>query len=202
MERLRQHRRVGVGIAILIATNPRPEPDQRADRRHDFGVAADQRLGQLFVDVRNRVEKGPLQVEKRVADLIEHSGTDRPNLVRVPEDFDLRGNPLSHTIAFSRGQRRAQSRQLLTDAVLVIEDAASHRFGWMRGQHGSDLELLEDGRHSRGGNAVLGATRHRSIELAGFIAGLDDRPRLSLQLGEVDELEIGGEGPDQTGGIG
>src|SRR2546430_16532917 len=180
-ERLRQHRRVGVGIAILIATNPRPEPDQRADRRQGSRVAADQRLGQLFVDVRNRVEEGALQVEKRVADLIEHSGTDRPNLVRVPEDFDLRGNPLSHTIAFSRGQRRAQSRQLLTDAVLVIEDAASHRFGWMRGQHGSDLELLEDGRYSRGGDAILGAARHRSVELAGFITGLDHRPRLVLQ---------------------
>src|SRR2546426_4477852 len=201
-QRLRQHRGVGVGIAILIASNPRPEPDRRTNRREDSWVATGQRLGQLFVDIRNRVEEGPLQVEERIADLIEHAGTDRPNLVRMPQDFDLGGNPLSHPIAFSRRQGRAKPRQLLADAVLVIKDAAPNGFGWMRGQYRSDLELLEDGRHARVGDAVLGATRHGSIELANFIAGLDDRPRLSLQLREVDELKIRGKGPHQAGGVG
>src|SRR5437867_10801420 len=109
-QRLRQHRGVGVGIAILVASNPRPEPDRRTNRWEDSWVAVGQRLGQLFVDIWNRVEEGPLQVEERIADFIEHAGTDRPNLVRVPQDFDLRGNPLSHPIAISRRQGGAQPR--------------------------------------------------------------------------------------------
>src|SRR5213594_1822184 len=100
-QRLRQHRGVGVGIAILVASNPRPEPDRWTNRREDSWVAAGQRLGQLFVDIWNRVEEGPLQVEERIADFIEYARTDRPNLVRMPQDFDLRGNALSHPIAFS-----------------------------------------------------------------------------------------------------
>src|SRR5207253_3133157 len=157
VQRLRQHRGVGVRIAILIASNPRPEADQWTRRRPDPGVGAGQRLGQLFVDVGNRVEEGPLQVEEGIADLIEHAGTDRADLVRVPEDFDLGGDPLPHPIAFSLGEWRPQSRQLLADAVLMIEDAATDRLGWMRGQYRSDFELLQGGRHARGGDAVLGA---------------------------------------------
>src|SRR5205809_903207 len=106
-QRLRQHRGVGVGIAILVASNPRPEPDRWTNRREDSRVAAGQRLGQLFVDIRNRVEEGPLQVEERIANFIEYAGTDRPNFVRMPQNLDLRGNALSHPIAFSRRQGRA-----------------------------------------------------------------------------------------------
>src|SRR5438094_401793 len=98
MQCLRQHGGVGVRVAILIASNPRSKADQRIHWRPQPRVRAGERLGQLFLDIRNRVKEGPLQV-------------------------------------------------------------------------------------------------------SGFIAGLDDRAGLALQLRQVDELKIRREGPDQTSGV-
>jgi hypothetical protein len=62
----------------------------------------------------------------------------------MPENLDLGGNPFPDPIALLFRQGRAEHRQLLTDAVLVIEDAAANRLGGMRGQHGADFELIEN----------------------------------------------------------
>src|SRR5436190_16767902 len=132
VQSLRQHRGVGIRVAILIASNPRPEADQRIHLRPQPGVRAGQRLGQLFLDIRNRVEEGPLQVEEGIPNLVEQSGAEGPNLVRVPQNLDLSCDPLPHPFTLSGRQRSAQPRQLLADAVLVIEDAASNCLGWMR----------------------------------------------------------------------
>ena len=115
---------------------------------------ANQRLGQLLLHVGNGVKEGALQVEEGVSDFIEYARADRSDLVGVPEDLNLGADPLPDTIALTRGKRRAQPRQLMADAVLMVEDAAPHRFRGMRGKHWPDFQLLQGRRHALGGDAL------------------------------------------------
>ena len=200
MQRLGQHRGVGVGIAVLVAAHPRPDANDPI-RWPDVGVPAGQRVGQLLLDLGNRVKEGSLEVEERVANLVEHPRPERSELVRVPQDIHLGRDPLPHAVALTRGERGAQPDQFLADAVLVIEDTPANRLGRMRRQHRADLEPLEDGGHALGRDAVLDAARHRLIEVGAFVAALEHGPGLTFQLREVDQLEVGGEGADQTGRV-
>src|SRR5437588_8573814 len=128
------------------------------------GVMPYQRVAKFLLHVGNSVEEGALEVEERIADFVEHAWADRSHLVRVPEDLDLGRDPLADAIAFSRGKRRAQPRQLLTDTVLVVEDAAPDRFRGMRGEHRPNFELRQRGRPAVGGDALRLTTRRCSVE--------------------------------------
>ena len=119
----------------------------------------------------------------------------------MPEDLNLGGDPLPDAIAFSRGKRCTQPRQLLADAVLVVEDAAPHRFRGMRGQHRPDFQLLQRRRHALSRDALCLEARDRSVELSSVLRRLGHRSRLPLELGKVDELEVGRKCPHQPRGI-
>ena len=99
-------------------------------------------------------------------------------------------------IALSRGKWRAQPCQLLADAVLVVEDAAPHRFRWMRREHWPDFQLLQGRRHTFGGDAMRREASDRPVELPRVLGRLGHRSSLPLELGKVDELEVGRECPD------
>src|SRR2546428_1462319 len=119
----------------------------------------------------------------------------------MPEDLDVGGDPWPAPIALSRGKRGTQPRQLLADAVLVVQDAASDGFGGMRGEHRPDFQVPQRCRHAVGGNALRREASDRSVEPSRVLGRLGPRSSLPLELGEVDELEIGGERPYQPGSI-
>ena len=162
---------------------------------------ANQRFGQLLLHVGKGVKEGALEVEEGVSDFIEHTRADRSDLVGMPEDLDLGGDPLADAIALTRGKRRAQPGQLLADSVLMVEDAAPHRFRGMRGEHRPDFQLLQGCGHALGGDALCLKARDRSVELSRVIRRLGQRSSLPLELGKVDELEVRRECPDQPRGI-
>jgi len=200
-ERLREHRSVGIRVAILVAADPGSQADERMDRQADSRVMASQRFPELLMDVRDGVEKCPLQVEDRIAHFIEHARPHGPDLVGVPEDLHVGRHSLPDPVALVGREWSPKQRQLLTDPVLVVEDAASHGLRRVSGQHRPDLEVLENGGELRFGDVLLHQLSHRVVEIAASIVGLGDGSRLPFQLGEVDQLEVRGKGPNQPGRV-
>src|SRR5207237_2267520 len=189
------------GVSVLVASDPRGQANRRIRGHPNARVVATERLDELLLHVRNGVEEGALEVEEGVSDFIENARANRSDLVGVPEAVDPGGDPLPDAIACSRGKRCTQPRQLLADAVRVVEDAAPPRFRGMRGQHRPDFQLLQRRRHPLGRDALCLEARDRAVEFPRLLRRLGHRSRLPLQLGKIDELEVGRKCPDQPRGI-
>src|SRR2546423_1147837 len=113
-----------------------------------------------------------------------------------PPDFS---SYFSKRLAAESGRR--SRRGLRPDRVVVVEMAAPPRSGGMGGQHRPDLEPLEDGSEPSLSDLMLRQLGDGAIELTAGFVGLRSGSRLPFQLGEVDQLEIGGKGPNQPSGV-
>ena len=151
------------------------------------------RVRKLLEHVRYRLEEGPFEVEDGIADFVLDPRPHRADFIRLPEHLHMGCHPLANSLPVTRFQWGAEPGQLLTDAVLVIENAPADRLGWMGGEHRHYLQALQGRGHLLRQNAPSQAAGEHRVQLTLF-ARLAEASRLPLELGEVDQLEVGGEG--------
>src|SRR4029453_8551519 len=87
---LRRH----VGIAVAVASDPAPEPEEGADREGAFGILASERGSEPPHELGGKVEERALEVVEPVDDLIDHARSVAPRLLRLPERDHLLADEL------------------------------------------------------------------------------------------------------------
>ena len=98
------------------------------------------------------------------------------------------------------GAWTAEASQLRPDPVLPVEDAAPDRLGRVGREHRDHVQALQQLPDRPVGQAGLPAAGEERLEDVGG-ATVRPVPVQPLQLGQVDQLEVGGEGANQaTGG--
>jgi len=141
--RSRQHVGVHVRIPVLVTTDQEPS---RISGRSWSGTdgTPSATLAQLEEDIGDGIREDAFQVEEHVAHLVENPRPHAADLVGVPEDLHVDGEPASNELGLSGWQRGAQMSKLLANSVLAVEDTPADGFGRMGGKHGPDLEPIEN----------------------------------------------------------
>ncbi len=203
----RQHR-AGVGradgrVAVAVAADPAAERERRrVERRLDPELA--QLHGQFFEHVGDRPGRQLVEVIDRVARLVEHLGPGDADLVGLPEQVDQ---------LFQPGHRPRGRRLVAVGGLEVVEqprqlaqlgeDGAARRLGRVGGEDRAHVEAADQLAQLGGvaGAGVLGADpRHRLGQPAAAGLAPARRPVASAVdlLGDVGEVEVGGEGAGEA----
>ncbi len=199
------------GIAVAVAADPGTEADQLGqlhDGRFD-GVFGGQGGGDFGVEHGQRGEDGGLVIVERHADLVAHGGADVADVVGLPEGGDLGDDVLLEGFELLLGDGDAvELLEQVGDAAALEHDGAAGDLGGVRGEDRHDADALEQGAGLAGGDAGELHLAERAaqgsalglgvgVELAGEAAAL-----AVVGFGEVDELEVKGEGAGELIGGG
>ncbi len=191
VEHLREALRPHVRIAVAVAADPAPERE-RALLRLGLEAELAQLVGEQLQHVGHGVGVEPVEVPDRVARLVHHVRARDPQLVRLPEQVDRLLEPL--------GRARPPALEQLRDLAQLVEHGAARGLGGMGGEHGPHAQaphlarqlLARDPRPGYPGSG-LGEPPAVAVAHACQLA-----PAVHL-LGDVREVEVGGERPHQAG---
>ena len=187
-----------VGVAVAVAADPAAEA-QRPRPRRQLEARLPQLAGELVEHVGDRGGGELVEVVDGVARLVDDVGAGDPDLVGLPEQVDRLFQPRQHlalgALVAARPVERVEQRG---DLAQLGEHGAARRLGRVRGE---DRARLQPGEHrldlvprQLGG----GDPRHRPGQPAAVAAaaGGEVAPAVDL-LGDVGEVEVGGEGARQ-----
>ncbi len=199
-----------VGVAVAVAADPGAE-GQRADALGQLQADPGELLLELLQDLRDGVAVELVQVVDGVAGLVGGLGAGDAQLVGLPQQVDHLGEAPVGLAAGGGGAGRVGVREAggeflavdaveqLADPAELVEDAAAGRLGRVRGEDRPDGEVGQGVPEVLGvglGQLVGGLREQRALAGA---AGGELAAAVHL-LGDVGEVEVGGEGTDQLGG--
>src|SRR6202034_4090921 len=200
------------GIAVAIAADPGAKSkEQRQVRELDVdAIFALERGGDFFVEAGQSLEDGDVVVVEAHADFVGDGGLAAADFVGLPQSGDLRSKRL-----FKRGELFVGSG----DAVELLEKLAhaaalhQHRsagdLSWVRGEDRHDEDAAQPRQGFFRGDASFahgaqGAPQFAALRLSFLVAGDLQRSAAAfavIRLGEVDELEVEGEGAAELVGL-
>lgn len=162
----------------------------------EFDADALQLGGEVLQDVADGAGVQLVEVVDGVPGLVGGLGADDPEFVGLPDEVDVLGEPQVVAAPVGLDDRRLQERG---DAAQLVEDGAAGGFGGVRGEDGTDVEVLDRLAD------VLGVAVLEHVDGAGEEAALGGALLAHLAaavdlLGDVREVEVRGEGAYQLGG--
>lgn len=184
-----------VGVAVAVAADPGAE-GEGAGAGGQLDADALQFGGEVLQDVADGARVELVEVVDGVAGLVGGLGADHPEFVGLPDEVDVLGEAQVGAAPVGLADRGLQEGG---DPAQLVEDGAAGGLGGVRGEDGAHVEVL-DGLADVLGVAVLehvdGAGEEAALGgalLAQFAAAVD-------LLGDVREVEVGGEGAHELGG--
>ncbi|GAA3098949.1 hypothetical protein GCM10020254_50570 [Streptomyces goshikiensis] len=185
-----------VGVAVPVAADPGAEGEGPG-----AGGQLDADALELCGEVLQYVPDGAgvqlVEVVDGVAGLVGGLGAHDAELVGLPDEVDVLGE--AQVVAAAFAGAGGGLLQQGGDAAQLVEDAAAGRLGGVRGEDGADVEVLD--RLAQ----VLGVGVLEHVGGAGEEPALGGAVGAQLLaavhlLGDVGEVEVGGEGAHQLGG--
>ncbi len=185
-----------VGVAVAVAADPGAE-GEGAGAGRELGAGPFQFGGEVFEDVADGAAAELVEVVDGVAGLVGGLRAGDAQFVGLPDEVDVLGEAQVGAAAFA-GVRAVQQ---LGDLAELGEDGAAGGFGGVGGEDGPYAEV------GGGGAQVLGVGVLEHVGGAGEDAAFGGAPGAQFAaavhlLGDVGEVEVGGEGADQLGGGG
>ena len=185
-----------VGVTVAVAADPGAE-GQRAGAGGQLGAGALQLGGEVFEDIADGAAAELVEVVDGVAGLVGGLRAGNAQLVGLPDEVDALGEAQVGAAALG-GVRVVQE---LGDLAELGEDGAAGGLGGVCGEDGTYAEV-GGGLPQVLGVRVLEHVRGAGEDAAFFgAAGAQLAAAVDL-LGDVREVEIGGEGADELGGGG
>jgi hypothetical protein len=142
-----------------------------------------------------------VEVVDGVARLVDDVGPGDPQLVALPQQVDELLQAPTHA-ALGRGVRRAIGLvEQRGDPPQLDQDRAPRRLGGVRGEHRAHREVLDVGGQLAGADARCGDAVDRLRQPGAALgAGRGQLARAVGLLGDIGQVEVGRERPDQAGG--
>ncbi len=190
------------GVTVAIASDPAPEAQERRGHPRP-GVVRGHRALEGGGHLGSEVVERRLEVVEAVADLVHHVRSVGPGLLRLPERDELLPQRLERFALLLRGGRvQVEGVQQVRDARELREDGAPLGLRRVGGEHRHDEQPVEERLHLLRGRAGLVELADRGRDRlrrgaapgVGLALAATKHPHPLLLLGEVDELEVGGEG--------
>ena len=184
-----------VGVAVAVATDPGAE-GERAGARGDLDADALKLGGEVLQDVADRAGVQLVEVVDGVAGLVGRFGAYDAQFVRLPDEVDVLGQTgvVPAPVRLDDG-----GLQQGGDTAQLVEDRAPGRFRGVGREDRANVEVLDRGAQVVG-VGVLEAVGGAGEEAAlGGALGAQFAAPVDL-LGDVGEVEVGGEGADELGG--
>ena len=193
------------GMAVTVAADPCPPahegPGGRLARTAPIlGPASVDECGvERSVQLRGDAEEGLVEEDHRGPDLVERGRSLAAGLRRLPQDRDLLPEATAQVaVLASRQPRIVEPIEQPIQPPLGDEHGATSRLGRVGGQDRAQQEPVEEGAQRIGSHVrsrqLADRIGDRLRQHAGPLA-TSERPHPVLLLGEVDEEEVGGEGP-------
>ncbi|GAA3302753.1 hypothetical protein GCM10020295_49420 [Streptomyces cinereospinus] len=183
-----------VGVAVAVAADPGAEGD-RAGVVGELDADPLQFRRQVLQDVADGAGVQLVQVVDGVAGLVGRLGAHDAQFVGLPDEVDVLRQPGVVAAAVAVEDRGLQQ---LGDAPELVEDRTAGGLGGVGGEHRTNIEMA-DGLPQVLGVGVLepvgGAGEQSAL---GGAAGAQFAAAVHL-LGDVGQVEVGGEGADQLG---
>ncbi|MGX1312629.1 hypothetical protein RKD24_002748 [Streptomyces calvus] len=184
-----------VGVAVAVAADPGAE-GEGAGVVGEVDADAFQFGGEVLQDVADGAGVQLVEVVDGVAGLVGGFGTDHAQFVGLPDEVDVLGEPGVEAAPVGLDDGGVEEGG---DAAELVEDGAAGRFGGVGGEHGPHGEVA-DGFAQVFGVGVLEAVGGAGEQSAlGGPAGAQFPAAVHL-LGDVGQVEVGGEGADQLRG--
>ena len=193
--------RAGVGIAIHVAANPRSKVQDRSRGHLDVIDVVDGFL-QLFVKGRDDAIDDIGEVEEHILQFVHDGGTRGGLRIGLPGRGDFLADSRQRGALFvGRAGRIEPLHEQAADHLFLFEQRAPRCFSRMRGKYRLDPESLEESRDLRRGDirrgqATRGGLQTAFLRIAGATQIVAAAPDAMNSLGEVDDLEVGGERAD------
>lgn len=185
-----------VRVAVAVAADPGAE-GERAGAGRDLDADALELGGEVLEDVADGAGVQLVEVVDGVAGLVGGFGADHAQLVGLPDEVDVLGEAQVVAAAFT-GTRDGLLEER-GDAAQLVEDAAAGRLGGVRGEDGPDVEVLDRLAQVLGVGVLEHVGRAGQQPALGGAVGAQLLAAVHL-LGDVGEVEVGGEGAHQLGG--
>ncbi|GAA3119027.1 hypothetical protein GCM10017687_35780 [Streptomyces echinatus] len=183
-----------VGVAVAVAADPGAE-GEGAGVVGELDADALQFRGEVLQDVADGVGVEFVEVVDGVAGLVGGLGAYDAQFVGLPDEVDVLGEADVVAAAVGVEDGGVQERG---DAPELVEDRAACGLGGVGGEHRADVQVLN------GLLQVFGVGVLEPVGGAGEETALGGAPGAQLAaavhlLGDVGEVEVGGEGADQLG---
>lgn len=184
-----------VGVAVAVAADPGAE-GEGAGARGQFDADAFEFGGEVLQYVADRVGVQFVEVVDGVAGLVGRLGADDAQFVGLPDEVDVLGEAavLAAPVGVDDG-----GLQECGDAAELVEDGAPGGLGRVCGEDGPDVEVL-DGLAQVVGVGVLEPVGRPGEESALGGAAVAHLVGAVDLLGDVGEVEVGGEGAHELCG--
>ncbi len=184
-----------VRVAVAVAADPGAE-GEGAGLVGEPDAHAGQFRGEVLEHVAHGARVQLVQVVDGVAGLVGRFGAYDAQLVGLPHQVDVLGQPGVVAASVGLDDRGLQERG---DAAQLVEDRAAGGLGGVGREHRADVEV-GDRLTQVLGVGVLEAVGGTGQEAAlGGALGAQLAASVDL-LGDVGQMEVGGEGADQLGG--
>lgn len=185
-----------VGVAVAVAADPGAE-GEGAGACGQLDADALELGGEVFQYVSDGAGVQLVEVVDGVAGFVGGLGADHAELVGLPDEVDVLGE--AQVVAAAVAGAGDGLLQQCGDAAQLVEDAAAGGLGGVCGEDGSDVEVL-DRLAQVFGVGVLEHVGGAGEEPAfGGSVGAQFLAAVHL-LGDVGEVEVGGEGAHELGG--
>ncbi len=186
----------GVTLGLPSRSPPIQVPKrERAGVVGELDAGALQLGGEVLQDVADGAGVQLVQVVDGVAGLVGGLGTDDAQFVGLPDEVDVLGQPDVEAAAVGLDDGGVEERG---DAPELVEDRAARGLGGVCREHGPNVEVPD--RRAQ----VLGVGVLEPVGRTGEQSALGGAPGAQLAaavdlLGDVGQVEVGGEGADQLG---
>ncbi len=185
-----------VGVAVAVAADPGAE-GERAGAGGQLDADATQFGGEVLQYVADGAGVEFVEVVDGVAGLVGGLGTDDAQFVGLPDEVDVLGEAqvVSAAVAGAGDGLLQEGR----DAAQLVEDAAAGRLGGVCGEDGADVEVLDRLAQVLGVGVLEHVGGAGEEPALGGAVGAQFLAAVDL-LGDVGEVEVGGEGAHELGG--
>ena len=192
-----------VGVAVPVATHPGPEPDRSAVAVEILAYGSQDGLD-LVEEVGDGVTDGLAEVVEDRAGLVERLRPDVAEFVGLPYGFD---ELLDAAVDAAPVGVRPTVLDALLDEVAdlgqLVQDGPAGGLGGMGGEHRTEFGASDQLGDLGGGDAGVDQGMDRFVELVGRVrrAAVEVLDAVDL-LGDVGQVEVHRERPDQEDGVG
>ncbi len=183
-----------VGVAVAVAADPGAE-GEGAGGVGELVADALQFRREVLQDVADGAGVEFVEVVDGVAGLVGGLGAYDAQLVRLPYEVDVlrQSGVVPAAVAFEDGGLQERG-----DAPELVEDGAAGGLGGVRGEDGADVEVLDRLTQVLGVGVLEPVGRTGEETALGGAPGPQFTATVDL-LGDVGQVEVGGEGADQLG---